>query len=498
MNEYTSSLVDNTEDKEDPPSITAPVTETNTLSPLRMPLYEGKKEPEAKVLKSQFFREHPLKVTFERLIEYHDSTPQVRLPVSAYRELITGTDMTFNSEDEAATEFIEEWTRRTNFYDKFENLVTTILICGNGLLEKLSESEIEDVQEVDMSTIMSKKRNDVGETEWYDQRQLQGKLVKLGEGNLERFIEFNLTNYSQQAWGRSLFYPLAVPRSTGERIMVPIIEVLWAAEDAVGAILNNDAYPIKTITYPGANDSYLEKETEKWRRYKPGDTRIQKIKPEIEFFESDHSAGRYESHWQHLEKVVEIGTQFPTDIMTGDFTSRASSDTTENITMKLVRGYQLYLCNKLKAELFEPLLEQNGFNTQDIKLEVAFMAQNIIELEVPQVKDLVTQGLMTINEGREWLRQNTGMELPDDAQLEQEAQEDKEAEEMQNKVNKLESKLEKISFDQSTDNKLKEMQETMERKLNMVKEALEKDNKTLFKRREKVLEKLIMEAEKFG
>lgn len=493
MREYESWAASSTPATQEDGSV-----KETSLSPVRQALYEGKKEPEAKVLKSQFFREQPLKVTFQRLIDYHDSTPQIRLPVSAYRELITGTDMTFNSESEEATEFIEEWVRKTNFYDKFENLVTTILICGNGLLEKLSESDIQDVQEVDMSTIISKKRNDVGETEWYDQRQLQGKIVKLGEGNLDRFIEFNLTNYSQQAWGRSLFYPLAVPRTTGERIMSPLVEVLWSAEDAVGAILNNDAYPIKTITYPGANDSYLEKETEKWRRFKPGDTRIQKIKPDIEFFESQHSAGRYESHWEHLTKAIEIGTQFPTDIMTGDFTSRASSDTTENITMKLVRGYQLYLCNKLKAELFEPLLEQNGFNTEDVKLEVAFTAQNIIELEVPQVKDLVSQGLMTINEGREWLRENVGMELPDDDKIEQKEEEERQATQMQNKVSDLESKISQLALDKNTDDKIQALHEKMERKLNMVKEAKEKDDKLLFKRRERVLEKLIKEAESLG
>lgn len=484
MREYVSTLSGDLKVKEN-------------LSPIasKQALYEGKKEPQAKIVKSQFIREMPLKVTFERLMDYHDSTPQIRMPVSAYRELITGTDMTFNSEDDEATEFIEEWTRQNNFYDKFENMVTTLLICGNAILEKLSESEIEDVQEVDMTTILAKKRNDVGELEWYEQRQQQGKIVKLGLGNLDRFIEFNLTHYSQQAWGRSLFYPLAVPRVTGERIMSPLVEVLWGAEDAIGAILNNDAYPIKTITYPGANDTYLEKETEKWRRYKPGDTRIQKIKPEIEFFESDHSAAKYDSHWLHMDKVIQLGTQFPTDIMTGDFTSRASSETTENITMKLVRGFQLYLCNKLKADLFEPLLEQNGFNTEKAKLQIAFTTQNIIELTPDQVLSRATAKIWSINEIREWDRVNLGVELPDDDKIEQDAEEQKEQDEMQGKVKELESKLNNLSIDNSTNDKLHSMQETFDRKFSMVKEAADNDKKLLFKRREKVLERMIKEAE---
>jgi hypothetical protein len=36
---------------------------------------------------------------------------------------------------------------------------------------------------------------------------------------------------------------------------------------------------------------------------------------------------------------------------------------------------------------------------------------------VAQIKDLTTQGIMTKNESREWLRVNTGMVLPDDDEI---------------------------------------------------------------------------------
>lgn len=458
--------------------------------PIKEALYEGKKEPQAKIVKSQFIREQPIKVTFERLIQYHDSTPQIRLPVSAYRELITGTDMTFNSEDEAATEFILKWVNDTDFYNKLENMTTTLLICGNSILERLSENDTQDVQEVDMSTIIAKKRTDVGELQWYEQRQEQGQVVKLGKGNTDRFIEFNLTHYSQQAWGRSLFYPAAIARSTGDRITAPLVEILWAIEDAAGATIINNGYPIKTITYQGANDKYLEKEAEKWRRYKPGDARIQKIKPEIEFFESSSSAARYDIMYAQINKSIELATQFPTDIMTGDFTSRASSETTENITMKLVRGFQRYICNKLKSELFDPILEQNGFNTETVKLEMAFTTLNIVDLNVDQVKGLVADKVITINEGRMWLRDNTGMELPDDDKIEDKQEQE---DELQTKVNDLESKVKQFSITVDTDTKLREIQEKMEHKLIKVKEAVTSDQESLAQRRIKSLEKIIKE-----
>ena len=285
-----------------------------------------------------------------------------------------------------------------------------MLICGNSLLEKLDKATTEDVQEVDMTTIMSKKRDEFGRLEFYEQRQEMGKLVKLVD--TDKFIEFNLTHYSNQDWGRSLFYSLAIPRTTGFRTTAPLVEIMWGMEDAMGAMLLNNAYPIVTITYPGANDEYLEKEAERWRRFKPGDKRVQKIKPEIEFFETN-PASKYTDYVNHMEKVFELGTQFPHDILTGDFTSRASSETTETIVMKRVRGFQRYLCTKLKRELFEVILEQNGFNPEDEELEISFTAQNVVELEPDQVMKLFTDKAISLKEVRDWFMKNTGMDLTD-------------------------------------------------------------------------------------
>jgi hypothetical protein len=337
--------------------------------------------------------------------------------VSSYSELITGTEMTISTKNEDAQKFINEWTRAANFYDKFESLVTTCLITGNAILEKLDENDTQSVEEVDMATIISKKRNEFGELQYYEHRTQNGVTNKLGEGKLGKFIEFNLTNYSKQAWGKSLFYSLAIPRTIGNRTTAPLIEIMWGIEDAMSAIILNNAYPITTITYPGASDTYLEKEAVRWQRYKPGDKRVQKIKPDIEFFETSGNS-KYTDYVTHLEKVFELGTQFPHDILTGDFTSRASSETTESIVQKRVRGYQRYLTNKLKNELFDSLLIQNGYDPEVEELEVSFTSQNIVELGVDQVINIANSKKISANECREWLRKNTGMELPDDKEIE--------------------------------------------------------------------------------
>jgi hypothetical protein len=386
------------------------------INPFKESKIEEAKAPLAKIVRSDYQREQPIQVTFEQLIKYHDRTPQLQIAVSSYSELITGTEMNITCKSDKATEVLNDWVRNADFYNKFENMVTTCLITGNSILEKLDENDIQDVEEVDMQTIISKHRNEYGELQHYEHRTNHGQTAKLGEGKLGKFIEFNLTNYSKQAWGKSLFYSLAIPRTIGNRTTPPLIEVMWSIEDSMSAIIMNNAYPITTITYPGASDPYLEKEAVRWQKYKPGDKRVQKIKPEIEFFETAGNS-KYTDYITHLEKVFELGTQFPHDIMTGDFTSRASSETTDNIVMKRVRGYQRYLANKLKVELFDNILIQNGYDPLVEECKVAFTSQNIVELQVDQIKDLTTQGIMTKTESRDWLRVNTGMELPDDDEI---------------------------------------------------------------------------------
>jgi hypothetical protein len=375
------------------------------------------KVPLAKIIKSDYTREIPIQVTFDQLIRYHDRTPQLQVAVSTYAELITGTEMNVECKSDEATKLLDDWIRNCNFYDKFESMVRTVLMTGNAILEKLDEHDTQDVSEVDMATIIAKKRDEYGELQYYEQRTQNGQTDQLGLNRLGKFVEFNLTNYSRQAWGKSLFYGLAVPRATGNRTTAPLIEVMWGIEDAMSAIILNNAYPITTITYPGASDDYLEKEATRWQRYKPGDKRVQKIKPDIEFFETAGNS-KYTDYINHIEKVFELGTQFPHDILTGDFTSRASSETTENLVQKKVRGYQRYLANKLKVELFDNVLIQGGFDPEVEECTVQFTSQNVLELEVDQVKDCVVNGIMTKMEGREWLRNNTGMELPDDKEIE--------------------------------------------------------------------------------
>ena len=115
-------------------------------NPFKESKIEEAKAPLAKIVRSDYQREQPIQVTFEQLIKYHDRTPQLQIAVSSYSELITGTEMNITCKSDKATEVLKDWVRNADFYNKFENMVTTCLITGNSILEKLDENDIQTIQ----------------------------------------------------------------------------------------------------------------------------------------------------------------------------------------------------------------------------------------------------------------------------------------------------------------------------------------------------------------
>ena len=392
--------------------------------------------PISKTVNSWTYKGDSPDVTFRQLIEYHDKTPQISIGVAGYAKLIDLSNIQINADDEKAKKIIEEWNEMTNIKDKLESLVNTLLICGNAILEKLDDKNTQDVIEVDMSTIMDKKRDEYGKTLYYIQN-VNGQNNTLGETNLNRFIEFNLTAYSRKAWSPSLFHSLALPRSVRNRTMLPLVEVLWGIEDAISAIILNNAYPITYVTFEGANEDELSKEAEKIRRRKPGDTHIVTKKPQLDMYETSPQS-KYTDYINHIEKTIQLGIKFPTDILTGDFTSRASSDTTEDLTLKIARGFQRYIANKLKNELYNPILAQHGIDPKSANLSVSFSTQNIIQLTPTTVLDMAEKKKISVEEFREWLGDNTGIDLFDDDIInndEEKRKEDEMKAQFDNKIN---------------------------------------------------------------
>ena len=351
-------------------------------------------------------------VSFKKKIYYHSISPQLQVGVTGYARLLDLANIQVNTDNEKAKKIIDEWIEITDFKTKFEALGNTFLICGNAILEKLDEKNIQDTVEVDMSSIIDKKRDEYGNTLYYIQ-QLPTETRKLGENNLQKYIEFNLSTISRSAWSPCIFESACVPRQVGNRTTFPLVELVVGLEDAMSTIILNNAYPEVYYTFEGANEEELKREAEKIRKKKPGDRQIVTKKPLIELFEAKGQSA-YVDYIKYMYNSLSLAVKFPTDILTGDFTSRASSETSDNLPERIASAVKRYLGNKLKQELFDPILLQNNINPKEANLQITFGILETVELTPTDVLQAFEKKAWSIEETREFYKDNCGVDLFDD------------------------------------------------------------------------------------
>ena len=361
-------------------------------------------------------------LSFRDQLYYIERDAESTASVKSLQNKIVGGELQVNSDDETAKAIIEDWNDKTQFEQKLRDAVYTWLATGTTLLEKLNEIQIRDVLEVDMRTIIGKKRNNTGtKTEYYLQENSSGTPKPLGsdlkDANL-RFIELSLSTNGRAEWGRGICYPNLAIRKVNNLILDSPILTRWKISDAMGKIFLNHAAPDKFVTYEGATKEYIDKKSLEYKKRKQGDIQIGDKKPDIDIIEPG-ATGKYGEWLTFLDKSYKFGTGFPLDILSGDFTSRASSSTTADFAMKDIKSMQRYLTSKLKKELYYPILIENGYNLatlSKINLTISFETESITELTAENVIAFVQNGIMSIDEGREWLK-NNGQDLFDDANL---------------------------------------------------------------------------------
>ena len=377
----------------------------------------GAPNPITKIISAYGYGDERPTVAFKDKIYYHSISPQIQVGVMGYARLLDLGNIMVNTDDEASKKLIEDWIDNTNFKEKLENMGNTFLICGNSILEKLDEGNTRDVAEVDMNTIVDKKRDEFGTTLHYIQQTIGGQTT-LGEGKMGKYIEFNLNTISRQAWSPCIFESAAIPRQVGNRVTRPLVELVVAMEDAMSTIILNNAYPEVYYTFENVGEEELKKQTEKIRKRKPGDRMIGTKHPKIEMFEAKGQSA-YVDYIKYLYTSLELAVKFPVGILTGDFTSRASSDTTSDLTVKLANAIKRYIASKLKNELFDPILDQSGLKAKTANLQITFGTQEIIKLLPQDVLSRVSGGMWTKEEGREWDKDNAGVDLFDDDVIKQ-------------------------------------------------------------------------------
>jgi len=376
--------------------------------------------------------------SFSTLWNYKTLTPQLETIITYETDMIVGTDLNINSDNESIKQILEDWTESISLYEKLKSHTALSLALGFGLLVKVrgKKGELVNIEEFDVTTIKRAFRDLYGNIICYEQQiSNDGKFIYYFTGNnkdidakqsLFGSERYNIDSFpiifkknGRSAFGLSEFHALAVPRSVVNRQSRPLAEALWSLDDVVIGTLENFAYPTEYHVFEGANDDDLLAEAQKLKDSKPGDKFIMSRMHAID--RREPTQAKFDSFIGHFTDILQHGTGFPLDMLTGDFASRASSQTADSFFMRKIRSYQKYLTKTIQKEILEDKLRSLGYSELQIK-----RANVTVEFEVQSNKDYtpeivgsrVSTGIWTKAEARQYDKAN-GQDLFDDDKIEQ-------------------------------------------------------------------------------
>lgn len=362
--------------------------------------------------------EYPI-IPFILLREYRDNTPQLKKTAEIVTDLIVGRKLLINCDDDDAKKICEDFAIDTDLHRKTRNIVDMAYSFGYGIFVKVYKSgELVNIEDFDTTQIYRMHRDEKGNPIAY---------VYLVENGAEEYIK-DIENHvplafdqrQRDPFGYAFFHSSAVPRRTRNRLTPPLVEELWAAEDAMTHTITNYVSPTTYYALPNLEGEALEKEVSRIQQQLPGDKVIvQGEMPEIKTVDAG-TPGKFDSYIRHLEKTMMLSTGFPYEILTGDFTSRASSETTENFYMRSIRAKQAVVSDRLTREIFYTLLMNHPsgkWNSKEklqaINLSVAFDTKVSRNYTPEQAQARYNAGVWTLNELRQYDK-NNGQDLFED------------------------------------------------------------------------------------
>ena len=365
-------------------------------------------------------------VSFAILYDYRDRTPQIDTIIEYSVDLIVGTDMNINTDevkdnDGKWKQILEDFARDIDLFEKTKSYTDDALVGGTALITRVFKNGLlENIEQFDMISIKRVKRDVYGNVlDFLVDSGTGGEVSLIKEGGIKNInqvlVPLRFRSRGRDFFGRSMFHALAVERNVGNRTTRPLIEALWSLDDVVIGTLENFAYPREYHIFDGINPDDLEVEATKFKESKPGDVMFVNRMHEID--RREPTQARFEPFVNHLTDGAQLGTGFPLEILLGDFTSRASSQTTDSLLMRRIKSFQKHLVKLLKTEILETYLKFNhnlsDKQIKELNITLEFETNTPMEYTPDQILARFTSGAWTVEELRNYDK-NNGQDLFDD------------------------------------------------------------------------------------
>ena len=327
---------------------------------------------------------HHFKLYYDYLID-----PGIQNAVNTFLDQVVGVGFYITADDEKALKVLQEWFKKSKFKKKFKNCIKDSLITGNGALEKvfgttmLGKDLFIDIELVDMRIVKG-----INPDEEDDSIPLEWVQMHLGEENkipYEDTIHFKLFELSKSFLGIGLFHSLSVPQYEEDGELRSIIDDMRTLRMSFTNIVKKHASPDRLFIYENESEDVITAEALKFKTKRAGDVQF----TNKDFIHKELTVdprSRFERYLDMIQLWYELGTQTPAaKLQTTPGFTEASARAALELVERRIRGIQDDGKTMVEEEMFEPILDERGFDPEEVNAEFHFGQPDMPDFDLNQV-----------------------------------------------------------------------------------------------------------------
>ena len=334
----------------------------------------------------QFSGETAFELPFSRFYEYYHGWPEVKRGLNGIHRRLMGTNITFESDNEAYTKLFITWAKVVGLRGKFEETVRDMLICGTFTMaeEFTEDGQLGNVKHIPMKTMWKAFRDDFGNILEVIQ-MVDGQLHRLSPDYL---IKYAINNPEEEYFGKSEIFSIAVPQKVtgefdqdgvmieGDKYLVSVLDRDARIRFSQLATAEKHAKSMMFVTVKGETDKKRIQEIEK--NINSSDTRkfitlsdkefiVQKAQPDI-----SSVMGAYTDD---MKQQIAKATNFPSEAIDNPGSAGfAASQTPIQEMMAQVAGIQKDLEDLMVNTIMKRKALDWGFDFYEINPRWTFSA----------------------------------------------------------------------------------------------------------------------------
>ena len=334
----------------------------------------------------QFSGEVAFELPFTRFYDYYHGWPEVKRGLNGIHRRLMGTDISYESDDDAFTKLFIKWAKVVGLRSKFEETVRDMLITGTfNLAEEFTpDNHLGNVKHVPMSTMWKAFRDDFGNVL---------EIVQMIDGQLHRLspdymIHYAINNPEEEYFGKSEIFSIAVPQKvTGDfdqdgnlieadKYLVSVLDRDARIRFSQLATAEKHAKSMMFVQVKGETDKKRIKEIED--NINSSDTRkfitlsdkefvVQKAQPDISSVMKDYT--------DDMKQQIAKATNFPSEAIDNPGSAGfAASQTPIQEMMAQVAGIQKDLEDLMVNTIMKRKCEDWGFDFYETNPRWTFSA----------------------------------------------------------------------------------------------------------------------------